>query len=164
MAAGFVIDGKAQVLVDTGTSNALEELGYTINGVEIEEQPFQTNIPTDENGGDEGPPSGIQYLGEIHIVRTELSKFDTAVLDKLDPKVYGGTTGQTSTPGQEYFGNSLNWRLLIKPTPTSPVRPRNYLGAIIKRISRNKGTKFTRAYIEWECHAISGVLFNTTTS
>ena len=103
----------------------------------------------------------MQYFGQIDIVRLDLSKYDTAVLAKLDCRLLGGTSGSVGTPGTLIFGGSKYYRLLISPT----TGPRNYLGATPRQaIVHNRGTKFSRLRIEFECHAISGVLWNTTTS
>ena len=50
-------------------SHALETLGYTQNGVQIEEELYTGDVKGDENGGEEGPPIDVQYFGEVHRVR-----------------------------------------------------------------------------------------------
>jgi len=161
MALVVNVHGAALVRVGTGAANALEDLGYSVNGVDIEETVLTADVPGDQNGGDEGPPIDIQYFGQIDIVRLELSRYDAAVLAKIDCRLLGGTTGSTSAPGTLIFGASRHYRLLVHPT----TGPRNYLGAVPRQaILHNRGTKFSRLRLEFECHAVSGVLWNTATT
>lgn len=161
MAEVVNVYGPALIRVGTGAAGALETLGYSVNGVEFEENAFTSNVPGDQNGGDEGPPIDVQYFGQIDIVRLDLSKYDTAILAKLDCRLLGGTSGSVGAPGTLIFGGSKYYRLLISPT----TGPRNYLGATPRTaIVHNRGTKFSRLRIEFECHAVSGVLWNTTTN
>lgn len=156
------VAGPALIQVDTGAANALEDLGYTANGAEIEFRGFFGDVPGDENGGESGPPIDVQYFGEIAVVRLELTKYDAAILDKLVCRLYGGTAGTPGTAGTLMFNDSKTYRLLIKPTTL----PFNFPRAIY-RGSRvvNRGTKFSREVCEFECHKnASGVLYNTTTS
>jgi len=161
MAIAVVTTGPAHIQVDTGASNALESLGYTRNGVEIIETVFSGNVAGDQNGGDDGPPIDVQYFGQIDRVRIELTKFDTSILDKVRPRLYGGTAGSIGTSGTLWAGGAKTYRLLIEPTSL----PRNYIMAIPREpIEVNRGTRFSTVIMEWECHASGGVLWNTTTS
>ena len=160
MAATVLTTGPAVVKLDTGAGNTLEILGYSAEGVSIREEARMIDVPGDENGGSEGPPIEIQYLGEIHYVTMELTKLDVAVLNKINVRVYGNSTpGTTSTPGTLMSSNSF--RLLILST----TNPRNYLFAIPREpIESNRGTKYMRVSMVFECHSSSDVLWNTTTS
>lgn len=162
MAEAVVVAGAVLVKTGTGSANALENLGYSINGIQIRERVYTLDVPGDQNGGDEGPPIDRQYLGEVDLITMELSKYDVAVFAKLTPKLLGGTAGQTATPGTLIFGASKYYRLLL----TGAAFTRNYIGATLigEPIEFNAGTKFSRLRIEWECHAISGVKWNSTTS
>src|SRR6185436_21084756 len=112
MATAVQVPGPCEVQLDTGTSHALESLGWSINGVEIQEDVKHLDVPGDQNGGDEGIPIDVQYLGEMHIVRMEMSKWDSAVADKGLAKTYGGTAGTMSTPGT--LMSTVPYRLLLK--------------------------------------------------
>lgn len=162
MAEAIVVAGACLVRTGTGDASALENLGYSINGVQYFEDVFQSDVPGDQNGGDEGPPIDIQHFGQIDRVRMELSKWDAAVYAKIAPRTKGGTAGQsTVSVGSLLFANSYSYRLLL----TAPNFTRNYLRAIPRPpIQLNTGTKFSRLIIEWECHDLSGVRWNTTTS
>ncbi len=153
--------GPALVRTGTGVANALEDLGFSINGVEIIETVFESDVPGDQNGGDDGPPIDIQYFGQVDRVRMELSKYDKLVADKIRARLLGGTAGVIGTPGTLIAGTSVFYRLLIEPT----TGPRNYLAAIPREpIEVNRGTKFSRLIMEFECHSFSGVLWNTSTT
>lgn len=167
MASTVHVAGVAQIKLDTGASNALEELGFTINGAEIREEIFMENVPGDENGGDAGPPIDVQYFGEIHHVRLELSKWDAAIAAKVLPVLYGGSAGVLGTAGTLMAGGSKTFRLLIN----AATEPRNYLKAFLRNQKEtNKGTKFSRLVLDFECHANGsvysggGTLYNTTVS
>ena len=161
MALAVVVDGPALIKTGTGSADALESLGYSIDGIQIAENGYFDDVPGDQNGGTAGPPIDVQYMGEIHRIRMELSKWDIAVAAKLFPKLKGGTAGVIGTPGTLIAGSSSYYRLLIVPTSN----PRNYLAAIPRgAIEINKGTRFSRLVLDFECHAFSGTLYNETTT
>lgn len=158
--------GKCQILVNTGTSNALEVLGYSEDQVQIEERVFRHDVHSDELGGPEGPPINVQKLGEIHSVSFSLINFDLAVYKKVAAKVHGGTYGEEVQSGTLMAANAF--RLLLKPliivggAPTEN-EPRNYLAAFpFTGVQWRMGTKATAAPMVWECHQVSGVYFNDT--
>lgn len=162
MAVTVNVDGPATVKTGTGTADALETLGLSINGIQIFEGAFFYDVPGDANGGDDGPPIALQFLGRIDRVRMELSSFDTAVADKVRRRLNDdGAVGDVATPGTILDATNNGFRLLILPTN----RPINYLFAIPREpMEINKGTKFSHLVIEWECHAVAETLFNTTTA
>ena len=57
------VAGLAPIKVDG------ELLGYTRNGADTTKEAYWLDVPGDENGGDDGPPIDVQYLGEIARVR-----------------------------------------------------------------------------------------------
>ena len=161
MALAVITTGAALIRTGTGASQILEDLGYTINGVTIIENVYMSDVPGDQNGGDEGPPIDIQYFGQVDRIRMEFSKFDQLVADKIRPRLEGGTAGTVGTAGTLITAGTKYFRLLIEPTSL----PRNYLAAIPREpIEVNRGTKFSRLILEFECHAIGGVLWDTTTA
>lgn len=161
MTIAVVVDGPVQVRCGTGSAGALENLGYSIDGVMVAENGFFDDVPGDQNGGTAGPPIDVQYFGEIHRVRMELSKWDILIAAKIWPKLRGGTAGTPGTPGTLVAGSSSYYRLLLHGTSN----PRNYLAAIPRgAIEINKGTRFSRLVLDFECHAFTGTLYNTTTT
>lgn len=162
MAVAITVPGACLVKTGTGLSDALEELGYSIDGVEIQQRSFQLGVPSDSNGGTDGPPVAKQYFGQIHIVSLEMSRYDDAVLQKIETIVNdNGTTaaGAIATPGTLIDPTASNlYRLVLASTNLS----RNYLGAIPIDIFNIRSSKFSRPRVVFECHAVSGVLWNTT--
>ena len=149
MASAIQVRGACQVKVGTGEADALEELGYTRNGADITLESMFLDVPGDQNGGDDGPPIDVQYLGDIARVRLELTKWDEAVADKAIPRVKGGTPGTPSLSGTLMFQDSKCYRLLLN----SPSEPRNFLRAFPRMpIEINAGTKFSTLVVEFECH------------
>lgn len=161
MSVAIQVDKAAQIKIASPAAGGLEELGYTSDGCMITEQLFTTEVHSDEYGGNEGPPADIQFLGEIHIVRLNLSRYDEAVANKIRSSVAGGTAGTPAARGLLYKQDSKFWRLLIN----TAVRPRNYLCAIFRTPKEfNKGTKYSQLQIEAVCYetAVGQPLYNTT--
>lgn len=160
MAIAVQTVGKALIKVGTGASAALESLGYSINGVEISDEPFYGDVPSDENGGDEGPPIDVQYFGFVSTIRMELSRWDSTIAAKVFPFLNGGTAGTQGTPGILMSANS--YRLVIIPTSD----PRNYPVAFPSEpIEINKGTKYSRLAITWKAYGFANAaVWNTTTT
>lgn len=162
--SGPVINVAGPVLIrtSTGTSLALEDLGYSINGVQIFPDVFTLDVPSDLNGGDDGPPIDIQHLGQVHRIRLELSKFDMAVYKKIEARTNGETPGSiTRTVGSLYAANSYGYRVLF----TADNFVRNYIFGVARApIQSNHGSKFSRPIIEFECHTLEGVLWNVSTT
>lgn len=162
MAAAIQVFGPALVRTGTGTTDALEDLGYSINGVQIIEESLTLDVHGDQNGGDAGVPLDIQYMGAIHRIQMDLSKWDATVAAKIFPHLKGGTAGQIGTIGSLLSSGSQMYRLLISPT----TGPRNYLAATPSKapVELNVGTKFSVLRLFWTCYPVANVLYNTTTS
>lgn len=161
MAAAIQVAGLATIKVATPASGTLDTLGYSENGVEFSEHVMTLDVRGDENGGDAGPPIDIQYMGEFHIVRMLMTKYDETIIDKIRSGIAGGTAGTPGTAGSLYLGGAVGWRLLIH----SVNLPRNYLHAIFDQPKElNKGTKHSKALIVARCFKnASGLLYNATT-
>lgn len=164
MAEAFHVAGPAIVKITAlgGTSPTLETLGYTANGADVTLESHFENVPCDENGGEQGPPAELVYLGERATVRLELTKWDEGVADLIRPRLSNGTAGTVGTPGTLVFANTYEYRLLIASTN----QPYNFTRAVPRSaISINKGTRHSRLLLEFECYKdASGYLWNTTTS
>lgn len=164
MAATVHNHGLATIKVGTGSSGALEILGYTRNGADVSEEGFFVDVPGDENGGDSGPPIDIQYMGEMARVRIELTKFDTTILAKVMKRLNdaGKTSGAVGTVGKFIFLNSIGFRLCID----SPADPHNFPLAVPRApTQRNMGTRFTMKVLEFDCYKDSnGVIRNASVS
>jgi len=157
-----IVAGPAIIKIAAPASGTLDTLGYTENGAEVSENVMTLDVRGDENGGDAGPPIDIQYMGEWHLVRCLLTKYDEAIADKIRAGVAGGTAGTPGTSGSLYLAGLLGWRLLIHSTNF----PRNYLHAIFDQPKEvNRGTKHSRLLISARClKNAAGVIYNATTT
>jgi hypothetical protein len=157
------VAGAAIVKVGTGSSDALETLGYTANGVDTRTQAYMGDVPGDENGGEAGPPIDVQYFGETAHIRCELTKYDSAIADKVGARVKGGTAGTylPSAVGTLMFGASKHTRVLIHTANG----PQNFPRCICREpIEVNKGTRYSRLILEFTAYKdpTSGLLYNST--
>lgn len=162
MAESIQVDGVALIKCCT-VGGTLATLGRTINGVEITEQTFKDEVFSDENGGEKGPPIDIAGLGQVHIIRITMAKYDEAELDKVRAMLAGGTAGTPGTAGTLYLQGGVAWRLLIHSTN----RPRNYLNVVFTEPKEiNKGTIHSKATIIALAYKdpATGVLYNATTA
>jgi hypothetical protein len=162
MAQQVHIAGAALIKVGTGSAGALEELGYTRNGANIRPEGYFLNVPGDQNGGDDGPPIEVIYMGETARVRIELTKFDSAIADKIACRVRGGTAGTPAAAGTAMFAGDYTVRVLVSTTNA----PINFLRCIPREpVEINKGTKFSTLVFEFEAHKnAAGVLYNAVTT
>lgn len=154
--------GSNTTLATVGDSGVWEYIGYTVNGVDIQQVDFSSNVPGDQNGGPEGPPIDIQQFGEIHYVTLRLNTFDTAVVNKIKSRIRGATYGNTVTPGTLSFAGEKYFNLHIQSAQTSGNRVCYPFAIPRGAITDNLSTKYRTATVTFECHASSGVLLNTT--
>lgn len=158
-----VVAGPCEIWVDTGTDRALEFLGWSLNGVAIEEVAYHSQIHSDENGGELGPPADYQLFGHRHRISMELSKFQEAVLAKLDPRYNPSTAIGNVAVGMLLGCATASFRLLL----TAPNFVRNYLATVILdpiEISP-VGSQASRARIVFTANVVpGGTLWNTTTT
>ena len=163
MAETVNVYGAAAIKVDTGAANALELLGYSRNAPDISFNDFFSDVPGDQNGGDEGPPIEIEYFADTATVRMELTKWDLAIMDKVTQRLRTNVTrGTPAAVGGLMFASSFTYRLLLHTTSNAY----NFLRAFPRRAMEiNPGTKWSTFRMEWECHKnASGVLYNATTT
>jgi len=152
--------GAAAIRIgDEGAALAsLSLLGYTRNGVEMTSEGYFLNVPGDQNGGDDGPPIDVQYLGETARIRVELTNWDPVVAAAIEARLQGGTGGTPGTPGSLMSANAH--RLLIDTTTGDRNYPRVFPRGATEL---NKGTRFSTLVFEFEAHEDgNGVLWNTT--
>jgi hypothetical protein len=163
MAAIINVAGATPISVDTGGSHALEVLGLTRDGGMVTFEPYMLDIHTDGEGGENGAPADVQFLGEVAKIHLEFTKWDEAVADKIRPRAYGGTAGTVPTLGQLMIGGSLTYRLLLFST----TRPYNFPIVMFRDPHEiNKGTKYSTWTIDATAYRnqTTGVLYNATTS
>lgn len=158
MAVAVQVAGLVTIQVDTGTSHALETLGYSINGVDIEENIFTLDVHGDEHGGDAGPPIDIQYLGQVDTVRMELSKWDEAVLDKIRSRLWNAgftapLAGQvlSTNIGALFFGGAFSFRLALDAANSG--FDRDYIKVVFREpITVNRGVKHSIVRLTATCY------------
>ena len=162
---------KALVKIDTGTSNALENLGYSINGINIDEQAFREDIFSDQGGGNSGMPVDVMMHGERHIITLDMVYWDPAVGAKIQ-YVRGTTAGEAASPCTLMMGDSKFYRLLITGTGFT----RNYLRAFaVSRSLGQIGTHPSILRLSFEAYPVTqidpsspptnnNVVWNTTTT
>ena len=162
MAESVQVAGPCLVKVGTGSAGSLETLGYTRQGADVRDQAFFVDVPGDQNGGDQGPPIDIQYMGEIARIRLELTKWDDAIAAKIRTRLLAGTEGSPGTAGTLMFGDSKTVRVLLSTT----MGPMNFPRAFLRDPWEvNKGTKYSTLVVEFEAHKDStGVLYNAVTT
>lgn len=115
------------IKVDTGSSNALESLGYTVNGANIQERTYNEPVHSDELGGTSGPPVDIVHHGQVDIITLELTSYDPAVAAKL--RLFRGIA-EGLNPGFPcglMFADSGSHRVLLKGENYT----RNYLRCVL---------------------------------
>ena len=168
--------GLASILVSLDGGTTFNLLGTTRDGVNISSDGFFNDVHNDENGGDAGPPVEVQYLGETHRVRVELTKYDPLVAAKLEDH-YGntGTVGQPAAAGTLLFANSYSGDQIFNAIgggvqvqiqtanaanaagdiPANMVR--TYTTCLIRdAIEVNRGTKFSTFVLTFTAYKVSG--------
>ncbi len=157
-----VVAGPVEIWVGTGTSEALEFLGWTVNGVSIQERPFVTPIVSDEYGGSGGPPADYQLMGMQHRISLELSKYQSAVLAKLDRFYNSIALGAGAAGVGMLLGcGGLATRLLMRAGPAgSSTFVRNYSQAfVIDPVELAPvGAQATRARVNFVVNAKAGII------
>lgn len=138
------VAGPVRVYVNTGSGGTLELLGLTLNGVQIEEQDFTSGVPSDEFGGQEGPPSDYQLFGVLHRIDLELGRYDEAVLLKLGQRANPAVSGNPF-PGMLLKCSGKTVRVALSGANFYRNYPAAYVLGPIRRAPL--GSQFTRAQI-----------------
>ena len=96
----YSIAGPLQIWGNTTGSSSSESttaefLGWTRNGIEIQEQAFMSELKSDYSGGEQGPPGDYEWLGEMHTITCELAQFNSSVLQKYERRVNASIAART---------------------------------------------------------------------
>lgn len=173
MAQEIQVAGATLVQVGTGTLGALQNFGYTRDGVTIRIDGYFLDVHVDNAGGEAGPPADVQWLGQTAMVSLEMTKWDAEVADKLVNRVFGATTpGNTAAynlgslmvgGGNLYMGTScFVHRLCLQSTIN--LTAFNFPYAFFREaIEINRGTKYSTLRLEAFALPVNGVLYNTST-
>lgn len=164
MAETVHVAGACQIKIAFASyaSGALQTLGYTRNQADSRKEAYFLNVPGDQNGGDDGPPIEIIYLGETATIRLELTKYDDTIANLIRARVDAEVAGTPGTPGTLMFSGNKTARVLLN----SANDPRNFPSCIPRMpIEIGRGTKYSSLIVEFEAHKnSSGVLYNAVTS
>lgn len=155
------VAGPVAVWVDSGVANAVEFLGYTTNGLSIEEQQFQAPVHSDSAGGEQGPPIDYQQFGLQHRIQMEFTQYAETILSKLSLRYNPNIDNANIGVGMLLVCGSGTWRFIFK----GPNFIRNYPICVLEGpIERSPiGSQHTRARISIISNAIAGALpWNTT--
>lgn len=144
---------------------ALTLTGYAMDQTRIREQPFWLDVPGDENGGPQGPPIDVQWLGETVQIQIEMSKWDAtqvALLRKYVTATQG--TILNYEVGTLMFANKSIELLCYAPQAPLPL----YFPCCLLRepVEYGAGTKFASVQLFFTAykHPTSGVLYSQDTT
>lgn len=171
MAVAFQVAGPVAVWVAHLASNLQPFLlGYTANGVDIRHNPRWSDYFSDANGGADGPPTDVIFLGETATIRMELTRWDAVIAEQVCSRACGRPRPPRGTSG--YGTNAPAGTLMFAswgPVPESAIGlgllhrggSRTYPHAILRGSNQlTMGSRFSRLILEFECYARSedGVL------
>ena len=172
MSQSIHVGGESQIKTGTGSAQALEILGVSVDGVDIEIEDHVSPIYTDTNGGPEGRiPFDEMGYGQTANIRAQLVFYDETILAKLRPTFVGGSEGLQDVAGTLFGAGSKYFRLLVL-SPTDGV-PWNFLKARMTGSKRVKiGVRqsvwnlsfFALPYSGSSGSTASNVLYNRTTT
>jgi hypothetical protein len=145
MATPVQVFGAAQIQVSFFASNGSsfadpQVLGYSENGVEVSEEPAIMPVYSDETGGQQGVPFDHQYMGERHLLRLALTRWDDAVYAKMkQPWPVPPNAGFLPTPGKLLYQDKGFFRLAYGNNNVGIVYPKCVM--VAEPRSTNKGTR-----------------------
>ena len=77
------VSGPVLVKVNLRDGNGFVNLGYTTEGVQVEEEFFTNPIHSDQYGGTAGPPVDKQFMGKKAKIGLSLVEYSLAVVKKM---------------------------------------------------------------------------------
>lgn len=144
--------GLVDIKIASPFDGVLQQLGHATDIIDIANRPFYLDVPGDRNGGPQGPPINIQFLGRIVVVSFALSSYDVDVCDVVEKLAVENTSGliEQSMIGQ-FVMESRAMRLLLHTL--DPDDTRNFWCAIPREpIRMGFGTKYNEKMFVFECH------------
>jgi hypothetical protein len=143
------VNGEALFRSGTGASSALESLGVTVDGADIEIRDHTEPVFTDTAGPD--MPFDEQQFGETAIIKGQMIFYDDVVLAKhrgRPANVLAAAEGTIGNMGALWGAGGLYFRLLVL-SPTDSV-PWNFLTARLLDAAPSKhGTRRTLWDLTW---------------
>ena len=181
MSLSIHVNGEAKARTGTASASALEDLGVTVDGAEIELRDYTEPVFTDTFGPD--VPFDEQQFLEDALIRLTLVFYDDAVLAKVRGRSANiattavGTTGfagalwGSGVTGQGGAATKMYFRLLI--LSPGDALPYNFLNSRLRNSASQKiGTRRTLWTTEFIALPYTGtggttsgnVLYNRTTT
>jgi hypothetical protein len=77
------VSGPVLVKINLRDSNGFVNLGYTTEGVQMEETFFTNPIHSDQYGGTAGPPVDKQFMGKTARISLSLAEYSMAVVKRM---------------------------------------------------------------------------------
>lgn len=133
----YTVFGAALVYVGTGSAGALELLGYTEQGVDMDITENKDEVMTDLMGSK--TPQDFQDMGMMARIVTPLIALDTAVLAKVIDNGDRTTFGATNTPGLVLGINGYGYSVAIQSGVGSTLYAAPWF--FYKAICRSDGTR-----------------------
>jgi hypothetical protein len=170
MAVTNHVNGPAGVFVGLGSSGALEELGYSVSGIDITFNYYQDPINTDVFGL--CPFDMTQYPGSATI-KAELISYDDSVITQVFAIGGASGAGVSCAAGTLLVAQGHSYRLLIKSQASGTGEAcNNFLNAfLVPDQSFSVGSKPTIYVVTWMAlpaqqvdTSTGAVLFNSVCS
>jgi len=152
MAESHHVFGEAAIKVGLGSAGALQTLGFSVDGVDIEE--YRPVVPIyDDRAGPETPTDEQQFPSYGYIA-AQLIWWDSTVLSNVFVRADNGTTeGVNAGAGVLFGAGGKYYRLLIDVPTVSPTNelPFNFLSSRLEgKPTRTKvGSKTYIWTIRW---------------
>lgn len=169
MAISYHHFGPCYVQTGTGAASALETVGVTVAGAEIELMSYVDFIKSDVGGPH--VPVDLQDMAQVAVVRCPLVSYDATVLDKILKRSNSTTVGLAPAAGRIVRKNSHSYRLLLASATDNPWNfPCAYS---INQFNQRPGTEHQKPQVQWFCWPdvaetaltlLDAVLFNRTQS
>lgn len=153
-------------------SETFESIGVATDYTEISNRPFYHDIYSDRNGGREGQPSDMQYLGHNITISLELSAWDYDQIQLLKRRSVNATAGTIlDSEVGTFMLAERSIRVCLDGAPTTDssgaaaIRTRNFWCCMVREpIAVGLGTKHMAYRIQFTAyrppcnHAFPGVL------
>ena len=158
------VAGPIDIWVSTGSNGIYEQLGRSINGVQVADNPFIVPVHSDTNGGEQGPPVDYQFLGKQGFLSCEMAQYNESIMDKVRARIpvnslNSGNAAVTFSAGMLLGCAGAFFRVILY----SPNWTRRYLGCIpIEPMQFNVGVIHSRHSIAFICNAVNGVVYDST--
>lgn len=107
----YRMNGPAIVYTGTGSAGAGEQLGISVDGVDIRIERLFNPIQSDAAGG---AAAEFQHMGSRATIRMRLVAFDDAVMQKCISRGDRTTAGLENTPGVLVHTNSYGFKVGIQ--------------------------------------------------